>query len=548
MDPPATPTGVSKPVVNLGHPATPKTTTGSSGETTSTLHQPSNSAADAGVEKNSATELFNMESPMKAYQALAQTPIRSGQIRHQSQRNVAKIIKGEIHNVLSVMRADPRYYSTGSKGRCRFDYEERQNYSSSTLYGAKNRSSFWGGGNTDNWKADGEDFVYSGGNTISSHPILQGLRDLHDLLSVMEVEGSHQRAVSGNSSGAKCPIAAITAATFVSPFAAAVKSRDVDAKTTGEALSALHKFIVYGFIGGNDSSPNEYGESDHRLPFSSTNESVRESISLVAQCIRDCSFEDKSSREATSSKGMFSFRSSGEDVKPKSILAANNETTTGSGNELPSFLTQPRRKKKMTAGGAHSNSSAYFFSASDEDVILKLLSLSVQVLRCPAGRTLLPANDVVIIFDACLHIAIAAGEANRTLLKSAAADALSHCVIVVFGARERTHARKDHSLSKLQASYTRPDDSNAEDSDDDGWGERDSTTEELAKESMLVKQSPGKGTGTVDQADGRQEDEYATHELLEEPSLVPIMHRLAALADPLIHEDDTCILALSGEP
>lgn len=549
MDPPETPTGGDKPVVKLSHPATPKTTTGSSGETTpSTLHQPSNSAADVGADKTSGvTELFNMDSPMKAYQILTQTPIRkSGQIRHQSQRNVAKIIKGEIHNVLSVMRADPRYYSTGSKGRCRFDYEEPQNYSSSALYGAKNRSSFWGGGNTDNWKADGEDYVYSGGNTISSHPILQGLRDLHDLLSVMEVEGSHQRGVSGNSSGAKCPLAAITAVTFVSPFAAAVKSRDVDAKTTGEALSALHKFIVYGFIGGNDASVTEYAESDHHLPFSSTNESVRESISLVAQCIRDCSLEDKSSRETASSKGMFSFRSSGEDVKPKSILAANNERTNGTGNELPSFLTQPRRKKKSTAGGVHSSSSAHSFSASDEDVILKLLSLSVQVLRCPAGRTLLPVNDVVTIFDACLHIAIAAGEANRTLLRSAAADALSHCVIVVFGARERTHARKDPSLSKMHAGSMRPDDSNAEDSDDDGWGERDPTTEDLAKESILVKQSPDKGSVTVDQeADDRQEDECATHELFEEPSLVPIMHRLAALADPLIHEDDTCILALS---
>eukprot|EP00584_Thalassiosira_punctigera_P025759 CAMPEP_0172560212 /NCGR_PEP_ID=MMETSP1067-20121228/87578_1 /TAXON_ID=265564 ORGANISM="Thalassiosira punctigera, Strain Tpunct2005C2" /NCGR_SAMPLE_ID=MMETSP1067 /ASSEMBLY_ACC=CAM_ASM_000444 /LENGTH=117 /DNA_ID=CAMNT_0013349959 /DNA_START=15 /DNA_END=365 /DNA_ORIENTATION=- len=31
-------------------------------------------------------------------------------------RNAAKIIKGEIHNVLSVMRSDPRYYSTGGGG------------------------------------------------------------------------------------------------------------------------------------------------------------------------------------------------------------------------------------------------------------------------------------------------------------------------------------------------------------------------------------------------------------------------------------------------
>ena len=48
---------------------------------------------------------FQQEQPLRTQQ----------QLQHHS-RNSAKIIKGEIHNVLTVMRADPRYYysNTGS--------------------------------------------------------------------------------------------------------------------------------------------------------------------------------------------------------------------------------------------------------------------------------------------------------------------------------------------------------------------------------------------------------------------------------------------------
>ena len=80
--------------------------------TTTTTSRPSTSNAPIA---------FQQEQPLRTQQ----------QLQHHS-RNSAKIIKGEIHNVLTVMRADPRYYysNTGSSrtstSQSRFEYEERQ--------------------------------------------------------------------------------------------------------------------------------------------------------------------------------------------------------------------------------------------------------------------------------------------------------------------------------------------------------------------------------------------------------------------------------------
>jgi len=460
-----------------------------------------------------------------------------------NKRNVAKIIKGEIHNVLTVMRSDPRYYSTGDDStKSRFEYEERQQ---STFSIDKQQ----------HWKTDQQKI----GNTISSHPILQGLRNLHDLLSLLEVEGTTTfGSGSGNGGGNAQLHRELDAVTFITPFAAAVQSKDVDAKTTGEALSALHKFIVYGFIGGHDH------ENEERLPFSSSSsDKVRQSISVVASCIRHCSFEDSSKLSSSSTpkgKRMSSFWSSNStsDGTSNSIVGGPDVAKLNHG--LPSFLLQQRRTTTNSQGKKEDhnkrNKPYSTLSPSDEDVVLKLLSLSVQVLRCPAGRYLLSAQDVVGIFDTCLFVALAAGEANRTLLRSAAADALSHCVIVVFGMRD--------SISRPLSSKKRggDDDQNDEDASDsdDDWGERD-PTEDMESDGLVVeKKSTSKphneDTCNLNDATPNQSEEEEEADKIngntdhqedeeEEPALVSIMHRLAALADPLINEDDTCVLALS---
>jgi len=168
----------------------------------------------------------------------------------------------------------------------RFQYEERQQ---SVGVGRLWRSSSgrwetFDKGSQKNWR----DFDGGGDDSgfLSSHPILQGLRNLYDMLSVIEVDGIGS-SMNSSLNNTKSPLHAVT---FIAPFAAAVCSRDVDAKTTGAALSALHKFIVYGFIGGHHNSGGYVGDTTYESPFLSS-EGTRESITVVAQCIRNCAFD-----------------------------------------------------------------------------------------------------------------------------------------------------------------------------------------------------------------------------------------------------------------
>jgi hypothetical protein len=85
------------------------------------------------------------------------------------------------------------------------------------------------------------------------------------------------------------------------------------------------------------------------------------------------------------------------------------------------------------------------------------------------------------------------------------------------------------------------------DSDDD-WGERDPTEEDerVEGEARIYEQRKCNDSVSDHEPSEKETTSTATHQLQEEePALVSIMARLAALADPLIHEDDTCILALS---
>lgn len=271
--------------------------------------------------------------------------------------HVAKVIKGEIHNVLTVMRSDPRYTSTTSTAK-RKSIKPNSNNNNATNV---DRHRFWTATNS------------TDSDSISSH-LLQGLRDLHDTLSD-DHHGHHNHA------------------DFVSPFAAVVCSRNANAKTTAAALLALHKFIVYGFVGSENDDTNDDAQS----------------IEVVACCIPRCS---------------------------RTILNVNGSDTV------------------MTDGKIVSSSSS---------ILLKLLSLSVQVLRCHASRHL-SSRDIIGVVETCLDIALAAGP-KQCLLRSAAADALSHCVIVVFG---RGVTIDINSRRKVVVGES--------DSDDD-WGERDPTEE-----------------------------------------------------------------------
>ncbi len=427
---------------------------------------------------------------------------------------------------------------------------------------------------------------------ISSHPILQGLRELHDYLSVVEVDqhSTINKCSTSLYSSRKKKIT-IDATTFLPPFAAAVCSRDVDAKTTASALSALHKFIVYGFIGGHyfhdeeeeiDNNNDWYYYNATALPLSASDTTVRESISIVARCIRQCSFfEDTRGVTAVSSTSSKKGRGGGGGGFLSFWSDSDEKTQQGNNNTkgqllqdckihyelLPSFLTQPRRSShksshdkdiagnKNYTGTTSSYAKPYTsLTPSDEDVVLKLLSLSVQVLRCPAGRNLLPPSDIVGIFDTCLYVAIAAQEAKRSLLRSAAADALSHCVILVFGMRGRQQQKQHPHQCQNSKRDDLAGDHDGADSDDD-WGDRD-PAEDISSEDLLLARTSLveslEGTSQTNNAvENKNKDNGNSHsssqerEAEEEPALVAIMHRLATLADPLLHEDDTCMLALS---
>jgi brefeldin A-resistance guanine nucleotide exchange factor 1 len=104
-------------------------------------------------------------------------------------QNAIKVIKGEIHNILTVMRTDARYASP-----LRFVEE----------------------------------------TVVEDHPLLQSLRELHEELSVYPLEERLQVAM------------------YLTPFCSAISGRDISASVTGCALSSLHKFLLYGFIDGSE--------------------------------------------------------------------------------------------------------------------------------------------------------------------------------------------------------------------------------------------------------------------------------------------------------
>jgi brefeldin A-resistance guanine nucleotide exchange factor 1 len=127
--------------------------------------------------------------------------------------NAIKVIKGEIHNVLNVMRADARYASP-----LRFVEEL----------------------------------------PLDEHPLLLQLKELHTSLSVWE---------------ATHPTKAPQLLGYLAPFCSAVSGRDISGNITGAALSALHKFLLYGFV----------------LP---ETPSAHEGMALIAKSLLQCTFEE----------------------------------------------------------------------------------------------------------------------------------------------------------------------------------------------------------------------------------------------------------------
>jgi brefeldin A-resistance guanine nucleotide exchange factor 1 len=116
--------------------------------------------------------------------------------------NVCKVIKGEIHNVLNVMRTDPRCASP-----LRF-VEEMP--------------------------------------TDEQHPLFLRFRELHR--SMTEWELKHPDDLLEHQ--------APEARMYLPPFCVAIQSRDISVNVTGAALQSLQKFLLYGFL--SSEGPNAF--------------------------------------------------------------------------------------------------------------------------------------------------------------------------------------------------------------------------------------------------------------------------------------------------
>jgi len=119
--------------------------------------------------------------------------------------NVCKVIKGEIHNVLNIMRSDPRCASP-----LRFAEEMP---------------------------------------TDEQHPLMLRFRELHRSMTEWELRHGYD---STSRQQRHQPEARL----FLPPFCVAIQSRDISAKVTGAALQSLQKFLLYGFLSAE--GPNAF--------------------------------------------------------------------------------------------------------------------------------------------------------------------------------------------------------------------------------------------------------------------------------------------------
>jgi len=271
----------------------------------------------------------------------------------------ARVIKGEIHNVLTVMRSSASYVSPN-----RFH----------------------------------EEFV-------DLHPLAHRLQDMHAQLAA-SCGGGDERLLQyeedGSGSGGDRQATAKfleRLRAYIEPFCDAIRGRDISAAVTGAALSAVHKFLLYGFV-----SP-AHGEVH-----------ASEIMTLIADSLVHCSFEEEDE--------------AGNAAKSGSAAGGARQSLTSVGGRFTGAAQ---------AAASLRQSQFFFMTAAEqeEQVVLKLLDLSALTVRCSLQQTsttttsLIQADLITGLVQTCMHVSHRAKRASP-LLKSAAADALSQMVLQVF--------------------------------------------------------------------------------------------------------------------
>ncbi len=169
----------------------------------------------APVMKGKKLEILKSTRPLRNGEVPASPQVTGSLLIHPT--SVSKVIKGEVHNVLNVMRTDPRYVSP-----LRFMEELPMD---------------------------------------EQHPLLLQLRELHHTLSEWEITQVDKQPQS---------------TLYLTPFCDAIKGRDISAPVTGAALHAIHKFVLYGFFA---SQPEAFRTIANTLLLCTFEESTAESES-----------------------------------------------------------------------------------------------------------------------------------------------------------------------------------------------------------------------------------------------------------------------------
>lgn len=334
----------------------------------------------------------------------------SAGLLHIPPHTAARVLKGEIHNVLTVLRADSRYVSPH-----RFDDESVEQY---------------------------------------EHPLLARFRDLHATLCAWE--SAPQTDVPD-------------AMLYLPPFCEAIQARDISASVTGSALSAMHKFLLYGFL--------------------TNTSSAAKGMTCMAAALLQCTFEESTQGAMipAGSAGPVKYFEPGGGFSASAIAsldAANSNRGLGSirrslstETARSSGTTQPLHHQHNIHSREGTNISRTVVGTmllhDDEQVVLKLLELSALVVRCSLNPSepLVSPNLIVGLLDTCLHVSHRAKRASP-LLKSAAADSLGQIVLQVFSTittPPRSCLGRSNTIDTIEtteSTHNSPAPQNGEDSND----------------------------------------------------------------------------------
>ena len=363
-----------------------------------------------------------------------------------------RVMKGEIRNVLTVMRSSEHMYISAQ----RFTEEVTQ----------------------------------------ESHPLVQQFQDMNFTLSDWDLQmaaqalyrrrkASHQSSAqyqysnppTGGGDGTsstvpqKDPIDDMTPDTlmYLPPFCLAISTREINASVTGACLTALHKFLLYGFV---------HNARDAQM-----------GMTMIARALLQCTFEETNAAAAAAAAAATAGAANAKNQQQQRNLKkqqANSTSITGvnsvlsseannNNNELSSRtlgVNKQQQQQSQRGGlgidknndknhngkdGESEPQQPYYHQqeVNDEQVVLKLLDLAALVVRCSflgtivsqqqqedpgmltsqATGCLIDADLVVGLLDTCLHVSHIAKSASP-LLKSAAQDALAQIVLQVFSHKQ----------------------------------------------------------------------------------------------------------------